>query len=893
MKTLCKVAVLLLAACAAENPNDQPGDGQPSDAPPVTPVNDGQTSLYEAYNQLHALSQQFQTPIHSPAVVVVGRQTDGKSALIEALMGFQFNHVGGGTKTRRPIAMQMQYHGGCEEPRCYLQTPAGEQQLSLADLQAHIEHENQRLEASRSFDASEIIVRIEYKYCPNLLIIDTPGLLTPAGSANSAAAEVDDVLDPQEAAQARQVEQLVKSKMASPEHIILCVEETNNWHLAPARRLVMQTDTALERTVVVSTKLDTKFAQFGRADELEQFLAAAPLRRRHPALLGGPFFTSVPSGRVGRSREHTYATNDAYREALHRQETTDLSYVESMLRSGGGDKWAVDRVAREQGDGGAALGVSRLRGWLEENLKQRYLRNLGYIVPQLQQVCTRAASQLRQVDEALDELTSEQLRAVCARAAQRFKKTLEVAVRGAVDDIAKGLGQTLEAEQAEGGGALVHAAAAAYESEEAVEEAAAAAAAEAEPMQPGSADDDADSVDGSGGGGGRKTALFGGAQYHRLIKEFHAAVRRLPAQAVLPEDVTNAMGVSAQDDPMHVGRVGCAIALHRSSEQLGAVLQRLFERLRYLMRRMLLFVVQQARAEMAAELRQHDAPGSAGAGVGAGVGVGEEARIRGGAGSSGGGGEGGVEPAARAARRLENLFERQIWATLEEAYGRFLQLSSAHCLELCRRDLHSVAAPPSQIGGVGGHGGAGGGGSGGVGSTMAALAPLFHRASAEAEAEVGRAAVRGGDRRARAGRGASQPRALAQATPSADVAGYVDEPATAWAPAGWYEDGAAVDALVRRTVGLWRRQFAQGVQRKVHALFLMPFLDELPAQLTASLEACCEPDSLRAFDLREARAAMLARREQLAQEQQRTRELLRTFHKVRTRLGGAAAQPYK
>ena len=86
-------------------------------------------------------------------------------------------------------------------------------------------------------------------------------------------------------------------------------------------------------------------------------------------------------------------------------------------------------------------------------------------------------------------------------------------------------------------------------------------------------------------------------------------------------------------------------------------------------------------------------------------------------------------------------------------------------------------------------------------------------------------------------------------------------------------------------------KFAQAVQRKVHALFLMPFLSELPATLSASLEACCEPESIRGFDLREARAAMLARREQLTHEKHRTTQLLRTFLHVRTALGGAAAQP--
>lgn len=39
------------------------------------------------------LGQDFRKPFDSPAVLVVGHQTSGKSALIEALMGFQFNQV--------------------------------------------------------------------------------------------------------------------------------------------------------------------------------------------------------------------------------------------------------------------------------------------------------------------------------------------------------------------------------------------------------------------------------------------------------------------------------------------------------------------------------------------------------------------------------------------------------------------------------------------------------------------------------------------------------------------------------------------------------------------------------------------------------------------------------
>lgn len=47
--------------------------------------------------------------------------------------------------------------------------------ITNTPMQAYIEAENARLEAEGQFWAKEIVVRIEYKYCPNLTIIDTPG----------------------------------------------------------------------------------------------------------------------------------------------------------------------------------------------------------------------------------------------------------------------------------------------------------------------------------------------------------------------------------------------------------------------------------------------------------------------------------------------------------------------------------------------------------------------------------------------------------------------------------------------------------------------------------------------------------------------------------------------
>ena len=44
-----------------------------------TPFRSGNERLYEAYNDLHSLAQDFEKPFDAPAILVVGHQTDGKS----------------------------------------------------------------------------------------------------------------------------------------------------------------------------------------------------------------------------------------------------------------------------------------------------------------------------------------------------------------------------------------------------------------------------------------------------------------------------------------------------------------------------------------------------------------------------------------------------------------------------------------------------------------------------------------------------------------------------------------------------------------------------------------------------------------------------------------------
>ncbi|KAF4384727.1 hypothetical protein F8388_004034 [Cannabis sativa] len=214
--------------------------------------------LYEAYNELHGLAQEFHTPFDAPAILIVGHQTDGKSALLEALMGFQFNHVGGGTKTRRPITLHMNV------------------------LQAYIEAENKRLESEPcQFSAKEIIINIEYKYCPNLTIIDTPGLIAPAPGRKNRELQ----------AQARAVESLVRTKMQHKEFIILCLEDCSDWSNATTRRVVMQAISLREMEDVAS--LENKLGR-SLSEKERSRIGVSKLRAFLEELLQKRYMDSVP-----------------------------------------------------------------------------------------------------------------------------------------------------------------------------------------------------------------------------------------------------------------------------------------------------------------------------------------------------------------------------------------------------------------------------------------------------------------------------------------------------------------------------------------------------------------------------------------------------------------------
>ncbi|KAI5356126.1 hypothetical protein L3X38_009021 [Prunus dulcis] len=503
-----------------------------------------QCRLYEAYNELHGLAQAFDTPFDAPAVLVVGHQTDGKSALVEALMGFQFNHVGGGTKTRRPITLHMKYDADAHSPLCRLLLPSKsdshsdsdsephEKSLSLQEIQAYIEAENMRLEKEPClFSAKEIIVRVDYKYCPNLTIIDTPGLIAPAPGPKNRALQV----------QARAVEALVRAKMQHKEFIILCLEDCSDWSNATTRRVVMQIDPELSRTVIVSTKLDTKIPQFARSSDVEVFLSP-PTCMLDGCILGdSPFFTSVPSGRVGSGHDSVYRSNDEFKKAISLREMEDVASLEEKL----GRSLSIQERSR--------IGVSKLRCFLEELLQKRYMDNVPLIIPLLEKEYRSAARKMNEINQELSTLDELKLKEKGRVFHDLFLTKLSLLLKGTVVAPPDKFGETLQDERTNGG---------AFVSSDGLQF--------PHKLIPNAG-----------------MRLYGGAQYHRAMAEFRFLAGGIKCPPITREEIVNACGVEDLHDGTNYSRTACVIAVAKARDTFEPFLHQLGCRLLHILKRLL------------------------------------------------------------------------------------------------------------------------------------------------------------------------------------------------------------------------------------------------------------------------------------------------------------------
>jgi hypothetical protein len=657
---------------------------------------------------------------------------------------------------------------------------------------------------------------MEYKYCPNMIVIDTPGMLHPPKGKQ---------LTPQQRALAqasREAESLVLNKIRCQDYIILCVEDTTDWKHATTRNVVMQADPELARTVLVTTKLDTKLPQFSESEDLEDFIRAPLVHRIFPHMLGGPYFTSVPSGRVGSGKE--FATDEAFVQALRNAEKTDHSAVDGKIGS---------TVARSLED---KVGVKNLRTFLEARVEDCYRRNVAKIVPLLQTELRHAEGKLEKTEQEITALSVDRLKQSANVYREQFSKELANTIHGTVKASPEEWGETLEQEQLRGGSFL---------EQDQVSSDAWQRLLELEV-------------------GNNKHKLFGGAQYHRALREFTVAVRHMRTPMVTEDEIANAAGVGDVHDGVNFMRAACVIAVEKAQQSFEPMLEALRHRSTHIMRRLYPVVEQIIRKN--------------------GVNL----------------------PLDSYNRPFKDLIRR--------VYDKFVDEQIALCLSKCRDDLKGMTRFVTWD--VDGQGGSSAlykslptpkkmveiysvavdnsNGDGGNGKDSSSNSSKRGRKEHMADKVTDEWAAASGspvsvDTVAANGQIVSSQFGQddAQASDYFDLLQLTEE-MLAGRNAG--RTNTVVTALVQYIIRSWRDHYARTVAMKFNCFFLMPFLDEFPAYLRKELDDIYSEDSDvgEMFDIQEARNALQQRRTELESECAANSKLQRRFDMINAQLRNSA-----
>ncbi|KAF3794494.1 hypothetical protein EJ110_NYTH07319 [Nymphaea thermarum] len=134
-------------------------------------------SMFEDYNRLYGAAVAFSEKLPIPEIVALGGQSDGKSSLLEVLLGFRFNVREVEMGTRRPLILQMVHEPSALEPRYRLQEEDSDDYVSpiVAIAEVIKSRTDSHLKKTRNaVSPKPIVMSEEYAHSPNLTIIDTP-----------------------------------------------------------------------------------------------------------------------------------------------------------------------------------------------------------------------------------------------------------------------------------------------------------------------------------------------------------------------------------------------------------------------------------------------------------------------------------------------------------------------------------------------------------------------------------------------------------------------------------------------------------------------------------------------------------------------------------------------
>ncbi|EFJ45494.1 dynamin-related GTPase [Volvox carteri f. nagariensis] len=500
---------------------------------------------YRAYSRLQAAAVAMGESLAIPEIVAIGGQSDGKSSLLEAFLGFRFNVREVEMGTRRPLIVQMVHDPTAQEPRCRLQEEDSDEygppivpETSVADAIQRRTEEHLRKMGNIAVSSKPIVMRAEYAYCPNLTIIDTPGFILKAKSG-----ELDNTPD--------EIMSMVKAQASPPHRMILFLQQSSvEWASSLWLRVVQEVDPYFQRTVIVASKFDNRLKEFAERWEVDKYLSATGYLPPNVR----PFFVALPKDRAIQSSAE-------WRRSMAEVDAAIFKHLREGIKGGFDEERFASRI-----------GFTNLKKFLEEELSRRYREAAPATLALLQERCDAVSAELMAAEirlKAAEDVGA--LRRAAMKYADTVARQVVMMLQGSAEPDPIQHGLTTDEERATSRAPQWPGISA--------------------PVQPFH----------------HESKLFGGAAFERCLEEFHMAVNSTRFPSSMSSDrLRNIM--YAYKGKHHTGgptKAAEDIARQAAKEALGPLLDAACIRLSFILRRLYDIAADRAAATMGSKENLH------------------------------------------------------------------------------------------------------------------------------------------------------------------------------------------------------------------------------------------------------------------------------------------------
>lgn len=387
-------------------------------------ASDSVKSRFEAFNRLQAAAVAFGEKVPIPEIIALGGQSDGKSSLLEALLGFRFNVREVEMGTRRPLVLQMIHDPDALEPRCRFQEEESEEYggpIVLASAIADVIRSRTEAHLKKvrgAVSAKPIVMRVEYAHCPNLTIIDTPGFVLKAKKGEPEGTP-EEILS------------MVKSLASPPHRLLLFLQQSSvEWCSSLWLDAIREIDPTFKRTIIVISKFDNRLKEFTEKWEVDSYLSAGGYLGENTH----PFFVALPKDRGA-------VTNEEFRRQIFQVDADVRRHLRDNIKGGFNEEKY-----------GPFIGFSCLREYLEAELQKKYKDAAPATLALLEQRCGEITVELARLDTKL-QATSDvaHLRRLAMLHTASICSHVGALLDGAADPAPEQWGKTTTEEQLESG----------------------------------------------------------------------------------------------------------------------------------------------------------------------------------------------------------------------------------------------------------------------------------------------------------------------------------------------------------------------------------------------------------------------------------------------------------